>query len=217
MNFSAPAERRWAGLVVLAAPPGCVAVALLASRARPLLGHPRPAAAALAANGAFMLAVWWWWRRSPRAGGMSGSHRAPISRGEQAETFALELSSLRPARATVLGLMPLGSLVPGVSGVALTLAAALAMGLTHEQAAHVTLLLLTPFLVTWGLAELPDLGGAPYDHVRSHLVLAVAVAAAAAYLTAALLVRYFRRASLRPFGSYCLLAGVAAYVGLVLT
>jgi undecaprenyl-diphosphatase len=210
-------ERRWAGLLALAAVPSCVAVGLLAHRVRPLLGHPRLAAGALALNGAVMLGTWWWWRRSPRAGGLSGTHRAPLSRGEQAHTLVVELSNLRPARAVLLGLMPLGAIVPGISGIALTLAAALALGLTHEQAAHVALLLLSPFLLVWGLVELPDVRSAAYDHVRSHLGLAAGVAAVAAYLTAALLVRYFRRASLRPFGYYCVLAGVATFVALTVT
>lgn len=211
------ADRRWAGLLTLAAVPGCVAVALLADPARRLLGHPRLAAGALALNGAIMLGTWWWWRRSLRAGGLSGTHRAPLSRSEQAHTFVVELSSLRPGRAVLLGVMPLGALVPGISGIALTLAAALAMGLTHEQAAHVALLLLTPFLLVWGLVELPDVSGAAYDGVRGRLALAAAVAAVAAYLTAMLLVRYFQRASLRPFGYYCLLAGAAAYLALTVT
>jgi undecaprenyl-diphosphatase len=203
---SAP-ERRWAWLMVLAAAPGCIAVALLAPHARGLLHHPRLAAACLAGNGALMLAVWWWWRRSPRAGGMSGTHRARLTRGEQAEAFASELSSLRTDRAFVLGLLPLGALVPGVSGVALTLSVALIWGLTHEQSVHIALLLVTPMLLTWGLTELPDLSAAQYDGVRTNTLVAVAIAAVTAYLTAALLVRYFRRASLRPFGYYCLLAG----------
>ncbi len=211
------AERRWAALLVLAAAPSCIAVALLASRVRPLLGHPRLAAVALAVNGAIMLGTWWWWRRSPRAGGLSGTHRAPMSRAEQAHTFVVELSSIRPGRAVLLGLLPLAAVVPGISGIALTLAAALALGLTHEQAAHVALLLVTPFLLTWGLVELPDVRAAGYDHVRAHLGLAVLIAAAAGYLTAALLVRYFQRASLRPFGYYCVLAGVATFVALTVT
>ena len=211
------AGRRWSGLLLLAAAPGCIGVALLAGPARSLLAHPRLAAAGLAVNGAIMLGTWWWWRRSPRAGGMSGTHRARLSRSEQAETFALELASLRPGRAVLLGVMPLGALVPGISGIALTLAAALILGLTHEQAAHVALMLMVPFLLTWGLVELPDLGAPRYDGVRLHLVVALVLAAGAAYLTAVLLVRYFRRASLRPFAYYCLVAGAAAWVAYALT
>lgn len=210
-------ERRWAGSLLLAVLPGCVGAAVLAGRARPLLDHPGLAAGCLLGNGLLMLAVWWWWRRSPRAGGLSGSHRARLSRSEQAETFAGELASLRAGRLLLLGFLPLGALVPGISGVALTLCAALLIGLTHEQAAHVALLLVTPTLLVWALVELPDLGAAEYDGVRGRTLLAAGVALVAAYLTAALLVRYFRRASLRPFGYYCVLAGGAAVIGLGLT
>jgi len=214
---ASPGERRWAGALLLAALPGCLGVAVLADDARPLLDHPRVAAACLLGNGLLMLGVWWWWRRSPRAGGLSGSHRARLTRAEQAETFAAELATLRAGRLLLLGFLPPGALVPGISGVALTLCAALLIGLTHEQAAHVALLLLTPMLLVWGLVELPDLGAEQYDAVRGRTLLAAAVALVAAYLTAALLVRYFRRASLRPFGYYCVLAGGAALVALGLT
>jgi undecaprenyl-diphosphatase len=207
-------ERRWAGLMLLAVVPACIGVALLANRARPLLHHPRIAAACLIGNGLVMLAVWWWWRRSPRAGGMSGTHRARLTRAEQAETFVLELSTLRAGRAVLLGLMPLAALIPGLSGVGLTLCAAVLLGLTHEQAAHIALLLLTPVLVTWGLVQFPDLSAPQYDGVRSRTLVAVVCAVGAAYLTAALLVRYFRRASLRPFAYYCILAGVVALIAL---
>jgi undecaprenyl-diphosphatase len=79
------------------------------------------------------------------------------------------------------------------------------------------LLLMTPFLLVWGLTELPDLGAPAYDQVRSHLALAAVLALGAAYLTAALLVRYFQRASLRPFGYYCIVAGLASLVALTVT
>jgi undecaprenyl-diphosphatase len=137
-----------------------------------------------------------------------------MTRAEQAATFVDELATLRPVQMLLFGLLPLGALVPGISGVALLLSAALLLGLSHEQAVHVALLLATPVLVTWGLVELPDLGAARYDGVRREVIVAVGVAAVVAYATAALLVRYFRRASLRPFGFYCVLAGAAALVAL---
>lgn len=209
---STDAERRWAGLVLLAVVPGAVGIAIVAPHARPLVDHPRLAAACLAANGLFMLLVWWWWRRSPRAGGMSGAHRARMTRAEEAAAFSAESSSLRPRQMLLLGLLPIASVVPGVSGVGLTIAAALVWRLTHEQAARVALLVLTPTLLTWGGRDLPDLSAAEFDGVRSAVLAACVAAVVAAYLATALLVRYFRVASLRPFGYYCLLAGgVALY------
>jgi undecaprenyl-diphosphatase len=158
-----------------------------------------------------MLIAWWWWRRSPRAGGLSGSHRAPLSRGEESRSSAVELTYLLPPqRALLLGLLPVASLVPGISGVGLTITAGLLWGFTHEQAARIALLLVTPVLLTWGISGLPDLRDAEYDHVRGAVYLAAGVALVAAYLATALLVRYFRTASLRPFGYYCVIAGAAA-------
>jgi undecaprenyl-diphosphatase len=209
-----PGPRRWAWLVVLAALPACIAVAILDPYVRPLSHHPRLAAGCLAGNGLLMLLVWWWWRRSPRAGGMSGVHRARLSRAEEAETFGVELSVLPAGRVLMLGLLPIASLVPGVSGVGLVVATGLVWGLTHEQAARAALLLVTPVFLTWGGRDLPDLGAAQYSGVRTAVVVAGVVAFVAAYLTAALLVRYFRSASLRPFGYYCVLAGGAALYSL---
>jgi undecaprenyl-diphosphatase len=203
-------EQRWGWLVVLASVPGCIAVALLVPRARSLQEHPLLAAGCMAGSGVFMIAVWWWWRRSPRAGGMSGTHRARVTRSEDASSFAGELSVLRVHRAVFLGLLPVASLVPGVSGMALMLAAALAWGLTHEQAARAALIIMTPSLITWGLRDLPMLRSGSFDELHGNLWLAAIVAVAAAYLATALLVRYFKSASLRPFGYYCLLAGGAA-------
>jgi undecaprenyl-diphosphatase len=211
---SGTAERRWAWLVVLAVVPGSVAIAVLAPHAERLTRHPELAAAVLAANGLFMLLVWWWWRRSPRAGGLSGLHRAPLTRGEDAEAFAVESSTLPPGRMLLLGLLPVASLVPGISGVGLAVAAGLIWGLTQEQAARVALLVVTPILLTWGGRDLPDLRTAGFDGVRSAVLIACAVALVAAYLATALIVRYFRSASLRPFGYYCLIAGAAALFSL---
>jgi undecaprenyl-diphosphatase len=214
-RVSAP-EQRWAWLVVLAALPGCVAIAVLTPRARSLQDHPLLAAGCLAGNGLFMLAVWWWWRRSPRAGGMSGVHRAPLTRSEDSGAFAVELSVLRVPRALLLGLLPVASLVPGISGIGLMLAAALVWGLTHEQAVRAALIIVTPVMLTWGLRELPAMRSGSVDEIRGTVLLAVAVALVAAYLATALLVRYFKSASLRPFGYYCLVAGGAAVLWLTL-
>lgn len=207
---SHPDQRRWAWRVVLAALPGCLAVGVLAGYARPLLHHPRLAAWCLLGNGVFMVLLWWWWRRSPRAGGLSGTHRARTTRAEDAASFAAELSGQPALRIVVLGLLPVAVLVPGVSGVGVTIAAGLAWALTQEQAARVALLLLTPVLLTWGAVELPDLGNAAYDGVRTATFVAACCALVAGYLAAALSLRYFRRASLRPFGYYCVVAGAAA-------
>jgi undecaprenyl-diphosphatase len=200
-------QRRWAWLSLLAAVPGCVAVWIVTPYAKRLLPHPLIAALCLIGNGVAMLAVWWWWRRLPRAGGMSGTHRAPMTRAEEAEALAVELSVVPAYRVLILGLLPVASVVPGVSGVGLTFGAGLLWGLSHEQAARGTLLLGTPVLLTWAIRNLLTVPSSDYDGIKLQVIVSGVAAVVAAYLAAALLVRYFRSASLRPFGYYCVLAG----------
>lgn len=204
-------DDRWVGLVVLAAGPGSIAVAVLARVARPLLHHPSLAAVFLVVNGVALAGAWAWWRRTPRSGGRSGSHRARVTRSEDSESFAVELAlTVRPHQAVLLGLLPVAAVVPGISGVGLALIACVFWGLTHEQAVRVTLIVMTPMLLVWGLQELPDVTGAEFDAVRGPTLVAAAAALVAAYLAAALLSRSFRRDSLAVFGGYCVLAGGVA-------
>jgi undecaprenyl-diphosphatase len=207
-------ERRWAALVLLAVTPAAIATAALAARARSLATHPVLAAACLTGNGVLLLVVWFWFRRSPRSGGLSGTHRARLTRAEDAEAFVAELSTLRPYRMAVIGWLPVAALVPGISGIGLGMCAGLLWGLTQEQAARAALLVISPLMLTWGLVGLPDLGAAQYADVRTAVFVACAVAFVAAYLAISLVLRYFRTASLRPFGYYSLVAGVAALVWL---
>jgi len=204
------AERRWAGLLLVGVVPSSIGVVLLRPHVDYLVKHPVLAAACLAGNGALLVVVWTWFRRSPRSGGMSGAHRAPLTRNEEAEAFAIESAVLRPARMLVIGALPLAAVVPGISGVGLAICAGLLFGLTQEHAARVALLVLTPMLLVWGLADLPDLGSSEFDSVRTAVLIACGFGLVAAYCSVALLMRYFRAASLRPFGFYCLLAGLGS-------
>lgn len=209
--------RRWAALVLVAVLPSCIAVAVLAPHARTLTTHPLLAAGCLAGNGLLLLIVWFWFRRSPRSGGLSGTHRARLTRREEAEAFVAEAAVLRPSRFATIGVLPVAVLVPGVSGVGLAICAGLIWGLSQEQAARVALIVITPVLLTWGATDLPDLRAAEFDGVRTAVLVASGVAFVAAYLAISLLLRYFRTASLRPFGYYCLLAGGGALTWLLLT
>jgi undecaprenyl-diphosphatase len=205
-------ERRWALLVALAVLPSSIGAAVLAPRADSLLTHPALAAACVGGNGVLMLLVWWWFRRSPRSGGLSGTHRARLSRTDEAEAFAADSSALPAPRMAVVGLLPLASFVPGLSGVGLAMCGALLWRLSQEQAARIALLVLTPFLLSWGGSQFPDLGGSQFAGVRTATLYAAGTALVAGYLATALLMRYFRSASLRPFGYYCVVAGAAALV-----
>lgn len=209
--------RRWAWLVLLAVVPASIVVVVLDPHVRSLASHPVLAAAGLAGNGVVLLLMWWWFRRSPRSGGLSGTHRARLTRREDAEAFVAELSTIRSYRLAIIGLFPVAAVVPGVSGVGLAICAGLLWGLTQEQAARAALFVTTPVLLAWGARDLPDLNAFEFDSVRKAVLIAWGVAFVAAYLAISLLLRYFRTASLRPFGYYCVLAGGAALLWLGLT
>lgn len=208
-----PGSQRWAWLMLVACVPGVVGVVKLAHVARRVQDHPRLVAVLLAVNGVVLIGVWLWWRRSPRAAGMSGTHRAPMTRREDAEAVSSELSYLRWGQALVVGFMPISLVVPGASATGLALAVGLLRRMSHEQAVRFSLLVSTPAMFAWGVLDFPS--SSALSPVAGRVVLGSLVAAVAAYLTAALLVRYFKGATLRPFGLYCLLAGGAAYYGLV--
>lgn len=215
---SAHAEaRRWALLMIVAVLPASIAVGVLAPRARSLSTHPLLGAGCLAGNGVLLLLVWLWFRRSPRSGGLSGTHRARLTRREETEAFVAEASVLPVSRLATIGVLPVAVLVPGLSGVGLAVCAGLMWGLSQEQAARIALMVITPVLLTWGATDLPDLRAAEYDDVRIAVFVACGVAFVAAYLAISLLLRYFHTASLRPFGYYCVLAGGGAIGWLLLT
>ena len=205
--------RRWAWLTLAACVPGVVGVVELAHVARPLQHHPRLVALLLAANGLLLIAVWLWWRRSPRAAGLSGAHRAPMTSREEAEAVSSELSYLRWRQALVVGLMPISLVVPGVGATGLALAVGLLRQMSHEQAVRFGLIVYTPAMFAWGVLDLPS--WSLLSPVFGRVLLGAVVAAIGAYLAAALLVRYFKGATLRPFGLYAAVAGGAAYYGLV--
>jgi undecaprenyl-diphosphatase len=126
-----------------------------------------------------------------------------MTRAEEAAAVSSELSYLPWRRALLVGLAPVAMPVPGASATGLAMVFGLARTMSHEQAVRFGLVVLTPGLLVLGLREMSD--GPP-----ATVLLAAGVGAVAAYLAAALLMRYFKTATLRPFGLYCLLAGSAA-------
>lgn len=196
-------ERRRAWLTLGACVPGCVGAVVLPRWMRPLADRPEWVAAILATSGLLLIGTWLWWRVSPRAAGLSGTHRAPMTRSEEAAAVSSELSHLPWRRALLVGLAPVVVAIPGPSATGLAMVFGLARTMSHEQAVRFGLVVVTPALLLYGAREMSG------DPSRSVFV-AAGVGAVAAYLAAALLMRYFKTATLRPFGAYCLLAGAAA-------
>jgi undecaprenyl-diphosphatase len=234
-------HERLAWLIVLATIPVGVSGLLLEHTFRTTLGRPVPAAAFLLANGA-VLAVGERLRRRPApvpagttpaagpgrvltAGGSDGSDgphgsdgsdgpgRADVATGEVSDR---RLAALGYRQGITIGSAQVLALLPGISRSGVTMVAGLAQGLSHEDAARFSFLLATPVIFAAGVLKLPDLAG-PLGQGIGGPVLAGSLASfVTAFLSVRFLTRYFRSGNLRPFAWYCIGAGGASLLWLVL-
>ena len=62
-----------------------------------------------------------------------------------------------------------------------------------------------------GLLKLPDLFGPLGQGIRGQVLLGSLMSGLAAYISVRYLTRYFQVRSLRPFGWYCLIAGLLCF------
>ena len=93
--------------------------------------------------------------------------------------------------------------------------AGLSVGLRHDEAARFSFLMATPVIGAAGLLEVPKLIKDSLQSDLAMIIVAGLLAGLAAFLSVTFLMRYFKRSdveSLNPFGYYCIVAGIAAFV-----
>ena len=182
-------------LVAGTIPVGLLGV-FLESPVRALFGSPAPAAVFLALNGLVMFFAESLRRRQIRA-----THRPdkPIDRLTFPQSIAV-------------GLAQSLALLPGISRSGASMAGGLLFDLDHEDAAHFSFLLATPVIFAAAVLEMPKLFAPGAHVVLTQAVVGGVIAGVAAYLSVAFLTRYFRSNDLRPFGWYCLIAGIACFI-----
>jgi len=120
-----------------------------------------------------------------------------------------KLEQLNWKGALAIGFAQSAALIPGISRSGATIVGGVVAGLQHKEAARFSFLLATPIILGAGVKEAPallrdgaTLGGAA--------VLSGLVAGVVAYISTALLMRYFRShelEALNPFAYYCWAAG----------
>jgi len=98
------------------------------------------------------------------------------------------------AQSVLVGFAQSFALLPGISRSGASMVAGLLCDLDHEDAAEFSFLLATPVIFAAALLE------------TRYLV------APGAHVSVAFLMRYFRSNDLRPFGWYCLIAGVCCFI-----
>lgn len=108
------------------------------------------------------------------------------------------------------------ALIPGFSRSGSSMGGSLLAGLSNEDAANFSFLLATPIILAAGLLKLPELASPQNHALIAPSLVGAAGAALSAYLSVRFLTRYFKTNSLKPFGIYCLVAGAAASLFLLI-
>jgi undecaprenyl-diphosphatase len=119
--------------------------------------------------------------------------------------------------AVVIGTLQCLALIPGFSRSGATMAGGYLAGLKHEDAARFSFLTATPVILGAGVVEAPKLlhmaGGLP-----KLALLAGGVSGVVAFISVALLMRWFKGHEVKgfdPFAIYCVLAGAGALAWLL--
>ena len=185
-----PDERVGWRLVVGTIPVGLLGIAL-EHPVRQLFGSPAPAAAFLAVNGLVMFL-------------------GEYLRRKVVREHAIE--SMTYGQSVFVGFAQAAALLPGISRSGASMVAGLLCGLDHANAARFSFLLATPVILAAAVLEIPKLFVPDAHVVLIQAIVGGVAAGIAAYLSVAFLTRYFRSNDLRPFGWYCLIAGLICLV-----
>ncbi len=210
-------DQRLAWLLVLATIPVGVAGLLLDHVFRVYLAKPIPTALFLAANGIVLIAAEQLRRRTSTdepatevmpvvVPGQAAHRRQPAPTEEEAADR--RLSQLPTGSAVLIGAAQIAALLPGISRSGSTMVAGLVKGLSHADAARFSFLLATPVILAAGLLKIPDLAGPDARGILPQVLVGSLLSGIGAYLSVKYLTRYFETRSLRPFGIYCVVAGL---------
>jgi undecaprenyl-diphosphatase len=126
-----------------------------------------------------------------------------------------QLSTLRPWQAVVIGTSQVIALLPGFSRSGATMVGGLLVGLEHQSAARFSFLLATPIILAAGVLEVPKLLQPEARASLGPALIGGVVAGVLAYLSTAVLMRYFKQQevnALLPFAGYCVVLGLVALI-----
>ncbi len=205
------ADQRLAWLLVLATIPVGVAGLLLEHVFRVYLSKPIPTAAFLALNGVVLLVGE---HLRKRADGRADRIEVPTADEggpvltDTAVAADRRLARLPVGRAVLIGSAQIAALAPGISRSGSAMVAGLAKGLSHADAARLSFLLATPVILAAGVVKLGDLAGPLGDGIRPQILVGSLLSGLGAYVSVRFLTRWFETRSMRPFGIYCLVAGL---------
>jgi undecaprenyl-diphosphatase len=187
-------------LLVIATLPAVVVAALLEHAIRHLFATPITAAIFLIANGILLISGEYLRRRQPLR---VGAPRRPIA-------------TLTKTDAAMIGFWQCLAFLPGVSRSGVTITGGLLRGIDHSASAHFSFLIAAPVILAATIREVPKLLRADVPAATLQMAVVSAIlAGVVAFISTALLMRYFRgtdKLALNPFGFYCIVAGLGSLV-----
>lgn len=208
-RIATPDERLIWQLIVGTIPVGLVGL-LFEHWLRTTLGRPVPAACFLVVNGLILLSIEWYVTRHPRHDAVFVEELGdPVDEGIAADA---RLSQMSFGKALAIGSAQVLALGPGISRSGVTTAAGMRGHLRREDALRFSFLLATPVILAAGVLKLPDLFGPLGNGIRPQVLAGSLLAGLGAYVAVRWLTRYVHANSLRPFGWYCLAAGLGCLV-----
>jgi undecaprenyl-diphosphatase len=198
-------DQRLAWLLVLATIPVGIAGLLVEHLARTSLGKPVPTAMFLVINGIILLAI----ERLRRREAQEPDYVDERVSGVHSDR---RLARMPVGPAVALGALQIAALAPGISRSGIVTAGGMLRGMSREDSARFSFLLATPVILAAGALKLGDLFGPLGDGIRGQVLFGSVLSFIGAYLSVRFLTKYFANRSMRPFGAYCIAAGIASLI-----
>jgi undecaprenyl-diphosphatase len=143
------------------------------------------------------------------AAGSKAADGSKAGAGEPSDAPDARLARLSFRQALLVGLSQAAALIPGISRSGVSMGGGLLAGLSNEDAARFAFLLATPIIGAAALLKLPQLLGSDGDGIRGPALVGAICAGVTTFFAVKYLLKYFETSSLRPFGAYCIAAGLA--------
>jgi undecaprenyl-diphosphatase len=143
-----------------------------------------------------------------RARSTAGGAPAALESRETAQDADTRLARLSFGESLRIGLSQAAALLPGISRSGASMGGGLLAGLSNEEAARFSFLLATPIIGAAAILKLPKLLGPDGNGIRGPAVVGALCAGLTTFFAVKYLLRFFQTSSLRPFGIYCIAAGL---------
>jgi undecaprenyl-diphosphatase len=193
-------DQRLAWLLVLGTIPVGIVGLLGEHFFRTTLSRPVPTACFLIVNGLILLGIERYRRQDKDVEYVDERISGPIS--------DRRIAQMPVGKAVAIGTTQVLALAPGISRSGATTSMGMLAGLNREDAARFSFLLATPVILAAGVLKLGDLFGPLGKGIHGQIIFASILSGVGAYLSVRFLTRYLASRSLRPFGAYCMAAGV---------